>query len=212
MLKRWQADLIDILSADPELVLQHARSLRLVTDRGYKTVRAQLVSTEKVTVLLDLVSDNGPEAAHGLLKLLRSETFQESLPRLSFLKNLTVDRHLSTEETRKRNAEDAEEEQRPAKQQRTTDPQVTEKQLMTVAGALTAIWKEVGIRLLDIKREKLDEIEANERTQKMRVFNMLYHWRNTQRGQATAARLHRLLSDKDLGVAPESLESLLEES
>jgi len=34
---------------------------------------------------------------------------------------------------------------------------VTQKQLMMVAGALPTTWKEVGIRLLDIKREKLDQ-------------------------------------------------------
>jgi len=96
LLNRWRADLIDILSAEPELLLQHACSLGLVTARGYKTVRDQHISTEKVTVLLDLVIDKGSEAARDLLKLLRNETFQDTFPRLSFLKNLPVDLHLST--------------------------------------------------------------------------------------------------------------------
>ncbi|KAK0148255.1 putative nuclease HARBI1 [Merluccius polli] len=91
LLKRLKPKLIDILSADPELVLQECHALDLVTDAGYKMVRPQQVSTEKVTALLDHVYDRGPEAAHGLMELLRGDVFLENFPRLSFLKAPDVD-------------------------------------------------------------------------------------------------------------------------
>ena len=73
-------------------------------------------------------------------------------------------------------------------------------------------WKEVGIQVLEINSEKLDEIEAENNTQKMRVFSMLQIWRSRKRKNATAAKLHALLSDEDLGLDPEILDSLLESS
>ena len=96
LLRCLKPKLIDILSADPELVLQHAFSLKLVTKNGYEKVRPQQISTEKVTTLLDLIYNGGPEASHGLMKLLKEDTFQETFPRLSILMNPEINHNLST--------------------------------------------------------------------------------------------------------------------
>ena len=89
---------------------------------------------------------------------------------------------------------------------------MTPKQLLKVAGAMPRNWKEVGIQVLEINSEKLDEIEAENKTQKMRAFSMLQIWRSRKRKNATAAKLHDLLSDEDLGLDPEILDCLLESS
>ena len=77
---------------------------------------------------------------------------------------------------------------------------------------MSRTWKEVGIQVLDISSEKLDAIEAENNTQKMRAFRMLQTWRSRKRENATAAKLHDLLSHEDLGLGPEVLDSLLESS
>ncbi|KAK0148252.1 hypothetical protein N1851_011811 [Merluccius polli] len=188
LLRRLKPKLIDILSADPELVLQECHALNLVTDAGYKMVRPQQVSTEKVTALLDHVYDRGSEAAHGLMELLRGDVFLENFPRLSFLKTPDVDQP------------------RPS----TVPELVTQKQLMKVAGAITGNWKEVGILVLDVSSEELDAIKQDNSTSTMQAFRMLYVWRCCQREQATAAKLYFLLSTEKLAIAPESLVCLQE--
>lgn len=96
LLRAKKPELIVILSGDADLVLQHAYSLQLLTDDGYNKVKPQLVARDKVTTLLDLVYNRGPEAAHGLLELLKGDVFQETFPGLSFLKNPDMDQHLPT--------------------------------------------------------------------------------------------------------------------
>ncbi|KAJ3585984.1 hypothetical protein NHX12_012386 [Muraenolepis orangiensis] len=186
LLRSLRPKLIDILSADPEFVLQHAHSLHLVTHNGYQRVKPQVIPTEKVTTLLDLVYERGPEAVHGLLELLKGDLCQENFPKLSFLKSPDMDLQLS---------------------------KVTEKRLMTVAGKIARNWRQVGILVLDISSEKLDDIDADNPQQAMKAFNMLRTWRNCPKNkEATAAKLYSLLSHEDLGIAPESLSCLQESS
>ncbi|CAL8255925.1 uncharacterized protein zgc:174906 isoform X1 [Gadus morhua] len=208
LLRCLKPELIEILSADPELLLQYAHSRKLVTENGYKKVRAQQISTEKVTTLLDLIYDGGRKASHGLLELLKEDTFQENFPRLSILVNP------DPEEASKRTTEDSTQQSRSTNQpcMSVVSEIVTQKQLLKVAGAMSRTWKEVGIQVLDISSEKLDAIEAENNTQKMRAFRMLQTWRSRKRENATAAKLHDLLSHEDLGLDPEVLDSLLESS
>ncbi|KAJ3585982.1 hypothetical protein NHX12_012384 [Muraenolepis orangiensis] len=210
LLRSLRPKLIDILSADPEFVLQHAHSLHLVTHNGYQRVKPQVIPTEKVTTLLDLVYERGPEAVHGLLELLKGDLCQENFPKLSFLKSPDVDLQLYKEETSKRSTKASAEEPRAANQ---PPKSVTEKRLMTVAGKIARNWRQVGILVLDISSEKLDDIDADNPQQTMKAFNMLRTWRNCPKNkEATAAKLYSLLSHEDLGIAPESLSCLQESS
>ncbi|CAL8366589.1 unnamed protein product [Lota lota] len=211
LLRRLRPQLIEILSADPDFVLQYAFSDFLVTDNGYKSVSPLTISTEKVTTLLDHIYDRGPQASLGLLKLLKSDRFQENFPRLSILVNQDVDLNLSTEEASKRTTEA--EQSRSTKQPGMSGSKlVTQKQMMTVAGAMSRNWKEVGIQGLEISSEKLDEIEADNRGQKMRAFHMLNFWRSRENTNATAAKLYSLLRNEEFALDPEKLQSLQEGS
>lgn len=90
LLRSQKPKLIDILSGDPDFVLQHADSRCLLSPRSYQQVKACRVPSEKVTELLDHIIQRGPEAVKGLLELLKEQALQETFPMLSFLKDLHV--------------------------------------------------------------------------------------------------------------------------
>lgn len=91
LLRSQKVKLIDILSADADFVLQHADSCCLLSRHGYQQVKACRIPSEKATELLDHVIERGPEAAQGLIRLLKSEELQEAFPMLLFMKDLRID-------------------------------------------------------------------------------------------------------------------------
>lgn len=90
LLRSQKAKLIDILSADADFVLQHADSRYLLSRHGYQQVNACRIPSEKVTHLLDRIIQRGPEAAQGLLELLKDQALQDTFPMLRFIKDLQV--------------------------------------------------------------------------------------------------------------------------
>ncbi|XP_014838186.1 PREDICTED: uncharacterized protein LOC106915234 isoform X1 [Poecilia mexicana] len=204
LLKGQKATLIEILRADADFVVQHAHSRYLVSDQGYEKIQSCRVPSEKVQELLDHVIWRGPEAAQGMLDLLKEKEIQETFPKLDFVKDLRVKTPLSVEESELQGPT-------PAKKAlRKGCGRVTEKQLMIVAKGLGSNWRQIGIQALGIKNVKLEQIEEEKRTYVERVFAMLIYWSNRKKEKATAANLHSLLSQEDLGVPPESIECLLE--
>nr|XP_040049478.1 uncharacterized protein zgc:174906 isoform X1 [Gasterosteus aculeatus aculeatus] len=204
-LRGLKARLIEILSADADFVLQHADSSSLLSNSGYQQVRARTVPREKVTDLLDHIIQRGPEEARGLLELLKGPALQETFPMLRFLK----DGKINTPSTGVRlpNSEDTV----PSKQICEKSPGlVKEKQLMEVACAIGNSWKKIGILALEIPALKLEQIEIDQTQHIDRVFQMLLFWRTRQKTNATAAHLHRLLSQEHCGLPPESIAPLLE--
>ncbi|KAK2897612.1 hypothetical protein Q8A73_013992 [Channa argus] len=181
LLRSHKTTLIEILSADADFVLQHADSRHLLSHRSYQQVKACRIPSEKVTELLDCIIQKGPEAAQGMLELLKDQALQETFPMLDFIKDLQVSSRL-----------------------------IEEKQLMTVARAIGRCWREIGRLALDIKSVKLEQIEEDHSLHVERVFAMLRHWQTCQREKATAARLHSLLSQNDWALPPESIDFLLE--
>ena len=91
LLRSQKAKLIEILSADADFVLQHADSRCLLSLHGYQQVKSCRIPSEKVTDLLDHILQRGPEAAQGLLELLKDQALQETFPMLHFMKDLQVD-------------------------------------------------------------------------------------------------------------------------
>ncbi|XP_029994595.1 uncharacterized protein LOC115422405 isoform X2 [Sphaeramia orbicularis] len=215
VLQSHKAKLIDILSSDADFVLQHADSRFLLSPQGYKQIKACRNPSEKVTDLLDHVISRGPDAAHGLLELLKDKELQENFPMLDFIKNVQVNTQSSAEKETSRQQKrplDSEDTIPPKKACNNSSHLVTEKQLMTVARATGRSWREIGILALDIPSVKLDEIMEDHSRHVERVFEMLRCWRNRQRDEATAARLHSLLSHEDLALPKDSIDFLLETS
>lgn len=90
LLRSQKPKLIEILSADPDFVLQHADARRLLPLHAYQHVKSCHVPSEKVTELLDHVIQRGPEAAKELLELFKDNALQETFPRLDFINKLKV--------------------------------------------------------------------------------------------------------------------------
>ncbi|XP_073326785.1 uncharacterized protein [Pagrus major] len=210
LLRSQKSKLIEILSADADFVLQHADSRCLLSPQGYQQVKACRVPSEKVTELLDHVLQRGPEAAHGLLELLKDQALQETFPMLCFVKDLQVNT-LSSETSRKRQAASDSHVDMPSKQIcKNGSRLVKEKQLMTVARNFGKSWREIGRLALNVPSVKLEQIEEDHSVHVERVFAMLRYWRACQREKATAAHLHSLLSQDDWALPPESIDFLLE--
>uniref|UniRef100_A0A3B4UPM1 Zgc:174906 n=1 Tax=Seriola dumerili TaxID=41447 RepID=A0A3B4UPM1_SERDU len=210
LLRSQKAKLIEILSSDADFVLQHADSRCLLSLHGYQQVKACRIPSEKVTDLLDHIIQRGPEAARGLLELLKDEALQETFPLLHFIKDLQVST-LSSETRRRRRRAAELQETIPAKQICNNSSRlVTEKQLMMVARAIGRCWREIGRLALDIPAVKLEQIEEDHSIHVERVFAMLRYWSICRREKATAAVLHSLLSQGDWALPAESIDLLLE--
>uniref|UniRef100_A0A3B4WKM7 Zgc:174906 n=1 Tax=Seriola lalandi dorsalis TaxID=1841481 RepID=A0A3B4WKM7_SERLL len=210
LLRSQKAKLIEILSSDADFVLQHADSRCLLSLHGYQQVKACRIPSEKVTDLLDHIIQRGPEAARGLLELLKDQALQETFPLLHFIKDLQVSM-LSSETRRKRRGAAELQETIPAKQICNNSSRlVTEKQLMMVARAIGRCWREIGRLALDIPAVKLEQIEEDHSVHMERVFAMLRYWSICRREKATAALLHSLLSQGDWSLSAESIDLLLE--
>lgn len=89
-LRSQKVKLIEILSADPDFVLQHADSCSLLSPSGYQQVKSCRIPSEKVRDLLDHVIHRGPTVAQGLLDLLLDQALQNTFPMLHFMKDLQV--------------------------------------------------------------------------------------------------------------------------
>lgn len=89
LLRKLKPRLIDVLTADPDLVLQHSDSLGLLTPREYSDVKCIPRQSDKVRDLLDYVIQKGNSASRELLRLLQEKEMQETFPRLKFLKKLS---------------------------------------------------------------------------------------------------------------------------
>ncbi|KAM8753829.1 uncharacterized protein AB9X84_010877 isoform 2-T3 [Acanthopagrus schlegelii] len=210
LLKGQKAKLIEILSADADFVLQHADSRCLLSPQGYQQVKACRVPGEKVTELLDHVLQRGPEAAHGLLELLKDQALQETFPMLCFVKDLQVNTLSSVTSRKRRAASDSQVDISSKQICRNGSRLVKEKQLMTVARNFGKSWREIGRLTLNVPSVKLEQIEEDHSLHVERVFAMLRYWRACQREKATAAHLHSLLSQDDWALPPESIDFLLE--
>ncbi|XP_030054047.1 uncharacterized protein LOC115466730 [Microcaecilia unicolor] len=94
----------------------------------------------------------------------------------------------------------------------TSMPLVTDQQLMLLAGNFGKEWKIIGIQFLGIQCFKLEQIEEeNNFSVQMRVFQMLKTWRTQVKKEATATRLHEILSQEDVPLHPEAIHFLVKQ-
>lgn len=87
-LQQLKTKLIDILSADPDYLLQHAHSRGLLNMRKYNCVKALNDPSEKVREVLDCVIQKGEASSRKMLNILREADMLETFPQLKMLKNL----------------------------------------------------------------------------------------------------------------------------
>lgn len=219
LLRCLKAKLISILSGQADFVLQHADSRSLVTPQGYRQIKSCRIPDEKMRDLLDHIIERGPEAAQGLLELLKNQELQETFPMLNFIKSSKYDAY-SGEQTISRRKRQRKCKRKPEILEEVVSPKssisamlVTEKQLMTVARAVGQSWREVAIMALEVPSVKLEQIIAdNPNSQVNQVFAALCYWRNIQRNKATAPYLHSVLSQPDLALSQDAFNFLLEKN
>ncbi|XP_078543461.1 uncharacterized protein LOC144828826 [Lissotriton helveticus] len=97
----------------------------------------------------------------------------------------------------------------PQAQQKGCDKLVTDKQLMRLAKCLGKSWKQIGIEVLGIENNKLEQIEEdNQNNLVMKSFTMLKAWKNKEKKKATPVHLHQLLSSEGVPLEPEAYDFL----
>ncbi|XP_015199801.2 uncharacterized protein [Lepisosteus oculatus] len=213
-LRRWKPRLIEVLSSDPDFVLQHAQALSLLSDQEYRRIKALGDPSEKVRDLLDCVLDKGQAPCSRLVELLQDQSVQDTYPRLSFLTEEPEEEQLGAVQTKaqlKRKIEDV----TSGAEEKPGDgvALVSERQLMQLASQVGHEWKQVGRLLLGLPSARLEHCaEENPHAHCERVFAMLRAWRTREKRGATAARLHALLSQDGSPLHPEAFDFLLEPS
>ncbi|XP_053499499.1 uncharacterized protein zgc:174906 isoform X1 [Ictalurus furcatus] len=217
LLQKFKPQLIDALCGDPDFLLQHCHSSRLLTQREYDHVKASAVPWEKARDILDYMMGKDRKRVHVFLSLLKEKEIQETFPKLGFLNELPLSKSNTIGKKRKKSKEKHPEEDdprnQPCKVKKTGSRTVTEKELMMVARHIGADWKELGRVALEIPSVKLEQIvEENPNNHRERVFSMLHLWSMRERDKASATRLHSLLTQEESSVTPRSIDFLLEES
>nr|XP_023654737.1 uncharacterized protein LOC111837129 isoform X1 [Paramormyrops kingsleyae] len=203
-LQQLKTKLIDILSADSDYLLQHAHSCGLLNMRKYNSIKAMNDPSEKVCEVLDCVIQKGEASSRKMLKILREADMLETFPKLRILRNLRKNPR-GPRKSKRRN-EECEENVPNEKLKR--EELVTERQLMLLAQYVGHSWKQLGILALGLSNVQLDQVEEDKRCHVDRVFAMLCIWRMREGRQATAAHLHRVLSQSNISLPPESLDVL----
>ncbi|XP_067832865.1 pyrin-like [Heptranchias perlo] len=90
---------------------------------------------------------------------------------------------------------------------------LTDQKLMQLAGKMGHNWKRIGIEFLELKNYVIEQCESQNQHQiTMQIFKMLVHWRNREKEQATAHRLHSILATKDCPISPEQFDCLRDEN
>lgn len=88
LIKQFKVQLIDALSGEPDLVLQHCHSSDILSQREYDHVKACRVPSDQARDILDYVMKKDKKHISMFLNLLKSETIQQAFPKLDFLYKL----------------------------------------------------------------------------------------------------------------------------
>lgn len=210
LIRRHKTELQEALTGDPEILLQHCHASEILSNNEYNNIKDTNMRSKQVRDILDYVIHKDNKHALNFLKLLKTQDMQETFPKLHFLQKLQINKRKSlknTEKTAKR------------RQEMENEPlciinsrMVSEKEMMMVAGCIGNSWREVGIMALGMNTTALQQIEEDNSQHKMRVFTMLRKWSMREREQATAARLHSLLTQEESGVDTLKLSFLLEDN
>ncbi|XP_060793559.1 uncharacterized protein zgc:174906 isoform X3 [Neoarius graeffei] len=204
-IQKFKPTLIDALCGDPDFLLQHCHSSRLLTQKEYDHVKASSDPFEKTRDILDYVMRKDRNRVNIFLRLLKEKGIQEAFPKLN-------EPPLSNIGKKRKKIEEKQPEDDVPKVKKSSR-MVTEKQLMMVARKIGSNWKQVAREVLEIPNVDLDKIvEDNPNSHTERVFNMLYLWSTKEREKASAIRLHSLLTQEEFGIRPGTIDFLLEES
>ncbi|XP_026092911.1 uncharacterized protein LOC113065677 [Carassius auratus] len=213
LILRLKPDLLEALTGDPDFLLQHCHASGILSNNEYNNIKDMNMRSRQVRDILDYVIHKDNKHALKFLKLLKTQDMQETFPKLQFLQKLQINKRKTpknTETTAKRRQEMLENDVWQEQQHIISTRMVSEREMMMVAGCIGNSWREVGILALDMNTTTLQQIEEDNSQHKMRVFTMLRKWSIREREQATAARLHSLLTQEDSGIDTLKINFLLD--
>uniref|UniRef100_A0A671N081 Uncharacterized LOC107664166 n=1 Tax=Sinocyclocheilus anshuiensis TaxID=1608454 RepID=A0A671N081_9TELE len=214
LIRRHKTELLEALTGDPDILLQRCHASGILSNNEYNNIKDTNMRSKQVRDILDYVIHKDNKHALNFLKLLKTQDMQETFPKLHFLQKLQINKRKTpknTETTAKRRQE-IENELLRESHTHLYSRMVSEKEMMMVAGCIGNSWREVGIMALGINTTTLQQIEEDNSQHKMRVFTMLRKWSMREREQATAARLHSLLTQEENGMDTLKLNFLLEDN
>lgn len=87
-IQKFKPQLIEALCGDPDFLLQHCHSSRLLTQREYDHVKASAVPWDKARDILDYIMNKDSKRLQTFLSLLQKKEIQETFPKLGFLTEL----------------------------------------------------------------------------------------------------------------------------
>ncbi|XP_061114821.1 uncharacterized protein zgc:174906 [Conger conger] len=212
VLRRLKPKLIEVLSGESDHVLQHADSLSLLSPREYRRLKAIDDPSQKIRDLLDYVIQKGHSPALSFLEFLREADTRNTFPQLSvILERVELLQEPQEQPTKRKTEEPVVEISSKKKKLEAGSGLVSERQMMLVAREVGRDWKQLGRLALDIPSVRLEQIEEdNPADLRERVFAMLRVWRTREGQDATAARLHALLSADKCAPPADKIDFLLD--
>lgn len=90
MLRKLKPRLIDMMIGEPDFLLTHSDSLGLLTREEYTNIKSIQKPSEKLRDILDTVIGKGSSESNTLLRRMQEEEFQETFPKLEFLKTIHI--------------------------------------------------------------------------------------------------------------------------
>lgn len=96
LIQKFKPQLIDALFGDPDFLLQHCHSSRLLTQKEYDHVKATAVPWDKARDILDYMMNKDRKRVQMFLSLLKKNEIQETFPKLQFLNDLPQSKPITT--------------------------------------------------------------------------------------------------------------------
>lgn len=90
LIQESKLKLIDALCGDPDFLIQHCHSSRLLTQKEYDHVKATAVPWDKARDILDYMMSKDQKRVQTFLSLLKKKELQEAFPKLEFLNELPL--------------------------------------------------------------------------------------------------------------------------
>lgn len=100
LIQSLKTDLIKSLGDDPDFVLQHCHSQKILSNNEYNNIKDIRKRSEQIRDILDCVINKDDKCALKFLRLLRSPDMQETFPDLQeLLSDLSINKQKIQEST-----------------------------------------------------------------------------------------------------------------
>lgn len=99
LIRRHKTELLEALTGDPEILLQHCHASGILSNNEYNNIKDTNMRSKQVRDILDYVIHKDNKHALNFLKLLKTQDMQETFPKLHFLQKLQINKRKSPKNT-----------------------------------------------------------------------------------------------------------------